>query len=401
MAWLAYVLNVVSILLLLCGGSVVAYYWFLAVVAMVTRRPRERGEADSYHSFAIIIPAHNEEAGLATTLRSCQSLNYPRDRVSIYVVADNCTDGTETVAREHGVQCLVREDEERVGKGYALEFGFRQTCQDGHDVVLVLDADCELDPDALKTFNWFLLDGHRVLQGNYVASNPDESVTSYVLAVGNAIENDLFYAPQSRIGVTALLRGTGMVFRREVLDHRPWDAFSVAEDVEYSLTLARHGVAVRFVESVLIRSEFPRDRARLETQRRRWASGNIGLARSRAIGLVGEGLRRRNPRLVEAGCSLLLLSRPLALFLLLLPAALTAATAGMRPGPLDAALFGFSLALLAALMAYFALGVVRLGVTSHRIGFLLGSPIILARLVVMALVGLFGFHEGGWNRTPR
>jgi 1,2-diacylglycerol 3-beta-glucosyltransferase len=401
MAQLADFLNVLSAGLLLFGGAIVLSYWFLAAVAAVTRRPRESGEPRSYHSFAIVIPAHNEEEGLAATLRSCQALTYPRHLVSVHVVADNCSDGTTRVAREHGVHCLVREDKEKRGKGYALAFAFQQLMPHTHDAVLVLDADCVLDPAALTTFNQHLLAGHKALQGNYVASNPDESAISYVLAAGNAIENDLFYVPLSRLGVSALLRGTGMVLHREILDQHPWTAFSVAEDVEYSLTLARHGIPVRYAETILVRSPFPQDCAQLETQRRRWATGNVGLARKHALGLIWEGLRIRRRTLVEAGWTLFLLSRPLVMLLLLLPALLLGASVVIEPAPVALALFGFSLALLGSLIAYFALGAVRLGITSHRLRLLLQAPVVVGRLAAIAVLGLAGMPRYGWDRTPR
>ena len=43
-------------------------------------------------------------------LRSIAALAYPRDRVRIVVVADNCTDGTAAIAREFEAECVIRDD---------------------------------------------------------------------------------------------------------------------------------------------------------------------------------------------------------------------------------------------------------------------------------------------------
>jgi hypothetical protein len=155
------------------------------------------------------------------------------------------------------------------------------------------------------------------------------------------------------------------------------------------------------VEAVLVRSEFPGDLVQLETQRRRWASGNIGFARRQAVGLLWEGLRRQSRTLAEAGWTLLLLSRPLAFFSLLLSVMLTGASVGVSPGSWARALFGSSLALLAMLCAYFALGVFRLGLTLHRVRLLLSAPVVLARLTAISIVCLLGPQSRGWTRTPR
>ena len=89
---------------------------------------------------------------------------------------------------------------------------------------------------------------------------------SYASAVGNALENDLFYEPKSKLGLAVLLRGTGMVFHREILERFPWKAYSVAEDVQYALQLIRNGVRITFLPDVRVFSPFPVTREQLTIQ---------------------------------------------------------------------------------------------------------------------------------------
>src|SRR4051812_3984592 len=70
------------------------------------------------HTFAVLIPAHNEEAALPAALRSLAAQDYPAGHVRTYVVADNCADGTAAAAA--GAVCLVRTDPLNPGKGRAL-----------------------------------------------------------------------------------------------------------------------------------------------------------------------------------------------------------------------------------------------------------------------------------------
>ena len=44
--------------------------------------------------FLVVIPAHDEEGVIGSTVRSCLALDYPPDRFSVWVIADNCTDAT-------------------------------------------------------------------------------------------------------------------------------------------------------------------------------------------------------------------------------------------------------------------------------------------------------------------
>jgi 1,2-diacylglycerol 3-beta-glucosyltransferase len=401
MALLASMLAIVALLLLAAGGAMVGTLWVFALAAWMRRERPPRDEPGGQTSFAVVIPAHDEEAGIGRTLESCRALDYPPGRHTVFVVADNCADRTAQVAREQGAVCIERRDPLKVGKGHALSFAFDRIDLERHEAVLVLDADCLIDRHALRSLDRQLRRGSRALQMNNRGSNPDESATSYLLAVGNTIENDLYYAPKSALGGVVLLRGTGMVFHRDLLRRFPWRAHSAAEDIEYTLTLCRHGQRVRFVSDAAVRSAFPVGGSQLRVQRSRWAEGSLGLARRQAWRLIGEGLGRGRLELIDAGWTLMTLSRPLVALVALAGLVLALAAARIaphRPAPIAWWIAACPLALLAA---YFCAGVVRLGVTRRRMGLLLASPIDAARLLFIALVGLVRRREGAWTRTPR
>ncbi len=72
----------------------------------------------------------------------------PGDR--LLVVADNCSDETAAVAAAEGAEVLVRTDALRRGKGYALDFAVRVLASSAPAMVLVIDADCQVAPDAIE-----------------------------------------------------------------------------------------------------------------------------------------------------------------------------------------------------------------------------------------------------------
>ena len=59
-------------------------------------------------------------------LDSIREQNYPSSLSEIFVVADNCTDNTAQVAREHRAIVYERFDHVQIGKGYALNYLFAQ-----------------------------------------------------------------------------------------------------------------------------------------------------------------------------------------------------------------------------------------------------------------------------------
>ena len=100
------------------------YYFTLACFGLMKRR--EHSTAAPKHTFAAVICAHNEERVVWQLIDNLKQLNYPRDMYDIYVVADNCTDNTADICREHGAIVKVRTNKEEVGKGYAWTGCFRK-----------------------------------------------------------------------------------------------------------------------------------------------------------------------------------------------------------------------------------------------------------------------------------
>ncbi|MFA7573562.1 MAG: glycosyltransferase, partial [Lutispora sp.] len=67
--------------------------------------------------FAVFIPAHNEENVIGNIVENLRHLNYPADCYDVFVIADNCTDHTASIARAGGANVLIRSTEKKRGKG--------------------------------------------------------------------------------------------------------------------------------------------------------------------------------------------------------------------------------------------------------------------------------------------
>ncbi len=92
----------------------------------------------------VLIPAHNEAASIGATLDSLRAQHPAPDRV--IVVADNCTDATEFIARTHAAEVFESVDNTDKKAG-ALNQALRGLL-DGlgeNDIVMCMDADTVLD----------------------------------------------------------------------------------------------------------------------------------------------------------------------------------------------------------------------------------------------------------------
>jgi cellulose synthase/poly-beta-1,6-N-acetylglucosamine synthase-like glycosyltransferase len=410
--WLHYrfvpeVESVKTAVLILCLASVVvattvcAYHLFLALVAVAFRRRTGQPSSEAMNNFAIIIPAFNEENTIAGVLGSCAALDYPTKRFTVYVVADHCSDRTAEVAAELGAVSLVSQSETGRGKGHALEWAFQQIFSRGHDAVVVLDADCQLESHALREFDRYLNAGERVLQANNVVGNPDDSVSSCILALASILENDLFYTPKSILGLAVLLQGTGMVFRKDVLTQCPWRARSIVEDAEYSYRLLKAGVRVRFLPNVRVKSESPTHQKQLSVQRGRWIGGGISLARNHCLEMLWEGLVKRRIALIDAAWTAVIVSRPLILLQLLVTVVLCLSCYWLNLRIWSEYLAFWCLGIVVTYTVYVALGVALLGDTAKRVRFLLRIPLFVLQYLLLAVRTLASACPTTWDRTPR
>ncbi len=328
------------------------------------------------HTFAVVIPAHDEELGLPATVRSVLASDYPANRLRVLVVADNCADRTADVARRLGIECLERHDLANRGKGYALALAIPHALAGGADAVVILDADCELGRDTLRQMDAALAAGAQAVQAARVPRNPDAGPAAVVSAVGSAIENAVS-AGRCRLGGSAPLRGSGMAFARAVLEKHPWSSYGLTEDAEYGAELARAGVRVRFLPDAVVRGEVPAEVSALARQRKRWRA---------ALYAGGPGLFAR-----------WLASKPLVLLHLILTVAAVAGLTAWLPTGWSIVLAAWATLLVGLTAAVYVRAVRRAGVGWRGVS---GAAGIVARLAWLALAGAAD-RGRPWERTPR
>lgn len=346
---------------------------YLALVAAGLFPRRTPLPAEPTHRIAVLIPAHDEEAALPETLRSLDRADYPLHLLRCLVVADNCTDRTAEIARRGGADCIERRDPERRGKGYAVQFGLEDALAGDPDAVLILDADCGVDPGLLLRFDAELAAGATAVQAAVRSANTGAGGAGYAAAVGADMDN-LMAAGAARLGGAVPLRGTGMLFRADLLRRYPWRVSGPTEDAEYREVLRRAGVPIRFAADRAVLCLPPPGTEALLVQRRRWRS---------ALSVPGRNAFSR-----------MLGSKPLVLGHLALT---TAAVAALAPGTATGI---WLLALYAATVAAYLPSILRVGRPAGGAAELLRSVGLVARLALVALAG-FRRRERTWRRTPR
>ncbi|MDZ4799397.1 MAG: glycosyltransferase family 2 protein [Bryobacteraceae bacterium] len=338
---------------------------------------------------AVVIPAHNEQAGIVQCLRTLVGAGASlRDLI---VVADNCTDNTADLARIFGATVLERFNADLRGKGYALDFAFTTLMKEsGYDAFVIVDADTDVPPEFLRELRARFAAGANAVQCRYLVRNPEGSMRTRLMNLALMAFNAFRPRGRERWGLSVGILGNGFGLRRSVLDAVPYTASSVVEDLEYHLRLVEAGYRVEFVESTSVFGEMPVQGAGVKTQRARWEGGRIRMVREHVPALLGRVLSGRL-RLLEPLLELLLL--PLALHVVL------AALSLVSPSPVVLAYAAVALGMIAL---HLCGAVWRCGGTWRDLGALGAAPFyVLWKLAMIPALLRTSRSSSAWVRTER
>ena len=306
----AILLDAVGLLLLVP----VAVLLVEVVLALAGRAPMAGSAGGTRARLAILIPAHDEESGIANTLRSVLAQLDRGDRV--LVVADNCTDNTAAVAATQGAEVVIRRDSSRRGKGYALDFGVRHLEKEAPEIVIIVDADCEVGPGAIDRLARLCANSGRPVQALYLMHAPaGASLRTRIAEFAWIVKNRVRPTGLARLQLPCQLMGTGMAFPWSTLRDANLATGHIVEDLQLGLELALAGTPPLFAPTALVASHFPASSEGIRSQRVRWEHGHLGVIFAEAPRLLWASLRRANFSLFALALDLLV--PPLALLSLL------------------------------------------------------------------------------------
>ena len=243
---------------------------------------------------AVLVPAHNESAGLIPTLDDVKEQLRPRDR--LLVVADNCDDDTASVAASAGAEVTTRADPSKIGKGYALDWGLKYLATNPPDIVIIVDADCRtLKPAQYERLASVCENVQRPVQALYLMTAPMGSTINHQVAeFAWRLKNWVRPLGLSAIGLPCQLMGTGMAFPWDVIRLADLSNGFIAEDLKLGLELAHAGYSPQFLSSAVVRSTFPTTVQGTALQRNRWEQGHLALIMKTAPILLYRALKDRN-----------------------------------------------------------------------------------------------------------
>jgi poly-beta-1,6-N-acetyl-D-glucosamine synthase len=242
---------------------------------------------------SVLIPAYNEEAVIAISVRAALDADYPE--LEVLVLDDGSTDDTESVARAAGAgdpRLRVLRDPVNRGKAERLNIGLREA---HHELVAVTDADTHAHPQALKPLVTRLSRSPMVAA---VAGAPHVTNRGRLLLAMQVLEAasiiGLIRRTQALTGRVGVVAGVLGLFRRDrVLAVGGYDGRMATEDIELTWKLLLAGWETDYEPHALVGMQVPSTVGALWAQRTRWARGQGEVLHTHFL----EAIRLRNHRM--------------------------------------------------------------------------------------------------------
>lgn len=256
-----------------------AYQMAYLVLGLLRLRGKEARPAGRPGRYAVLISARNEAGVIGELIASLKRQNYPAGLLDVYVVADNCTDATAAVARRAGARVFRREDPDRVGKGYALDYLLKAIWREGdrerYDGYFVFDADNLVDPNFVREMDKTFRSGdYAALTGYRNAKNFGSNWISAGYAIWFLREARFLNAPRMVLGTNCHVSGTGFLVSARVLEEKGgWPYHLLTEDIQFSADCAAEGRRVGYCEGAVFYDEQPTNFGQAWQQRLRWSKG--------------------------------------------------------------------------------------------------------------------------------
>jgi hypothetical protein len=343
-----------------------------------------------------LVPAHDEELLIARCVRSLFEMAYPSTHRRIIVVADNCSDATARLAREHGAESMERVDKELPGKPRALAWALSQIDLRQWDACVVIDADSTVAPT-------FALGLAKIAPLNDIVFQPNNGVhnefENWLTRLGGLLGRCRFQVtfPLKQSAGLNIPISNGMGIGTNLLIRHGWLSFSITEDTELYAIYTEAGIVIRHAATANLYSQEAHSLQQGATQRRRWIAGRVAIVREwgpRILRSRHIGWRQKLDALVELG-----LPAPV-LHLMVALAVVVAALAGVGGKP------GMWIALVAAASLSAHVITTIIAITRHPQPWrTLSSFFMLPMYTVWRLVVVLGtmvtLRDTTWHRTSR
>ncbi|GGK76839.1 bifunctional polysaccharide deacetylase/glycosyltransferase family 2 protein [Mangrovihabitans endophyticus] len=237
----------------------------------VRRVRRDRGRRGYFGLVSVIVPAYNEAANIASTVRSLTAGTYPA--VEVVVVDDGSSDDTAGIVERMALPGVRVIRQRNAGKPTALNTGIAAA---RGDLLVLVDGDTVFEPDAIDRLVQPFADvSVGAISGNTKVANRGGLLGRWQhleYVIGFNLDRRMFDLARCMPTVPGAIGA----FRRAALaEVGGVPTATLAEDTDLTMAVIRAGWRVVYEPAAIAWTEAPTTVAQLWRQRYRWCYGTM------------------------------------------------------------------------------------------------------------------------------
>jgi cellulose synthase/poly-beta-1,6-N-acetylglucosamine synthase-like glycosyltransferase len=238
---------------------------------------------------AIVIPAWNEGLVLEHTIDILLKIDYPLEKLRLYIVDDGSTDNTQEILADMQGKYPdnvfhVRKESGGKGKAHAVNYGLGVILStDWAEAILLIDADISFKKDALRRMARHLVDPQVGAVTGYIkVGNRSTNYITRSIGYEYIVSQYIARRAQNVLGVVACLAGGAQLHTRANIERLGGfiDTSTLAEDTYTTFTTQKLGKKVIYEGNAFVYAEEPTTILDVWKQRFRWARGNLQITKT-------------------------------------------------------------------------------------------------------------------------
>ncbi|HLV31042.1 MAG TPA: glycosyltransferase family 2 protein [Chitinispirillaceae bacterium] len=246
------------------------FYPFILIISEKKFRKPVKQDKNYYPSIGVLVPVHNEEKVITKKIQNILSIDYPSEKLEIWVGSDNSSDKTDEIVRsftDKRIKLWVSAD--RVGKTGILN---RVATLIETDIVLFTDANTFHNPDCLKAIARNFADPHIGGVAGHI-KHVSEKIEEFGENIYRKFESKQKYI-EGGLHSTISAFGGFYAIRKKLFSPIPDNAYS-NDDVLIPMNVIRKGYRVIYEPEAVSQEDMTGDVLREFSRRVRIGAGNF------------------------------------------------------------------------------------------------------------------------------
>ena len=231
---------------------------YFLVLAIIIFKPHHRIR-DKYtpveSTMCVMIYSHNNAPRLENLVKQLKNQTYPKNKYEIYVIADNCSDETETMFQSDlGVKLFNIKNVDTIGKDQAYSILVEKlSAIEGIDAYVFLDGKYYVNEDFLTNANYYLQKHDIITASTNIIPDRKFNLKQNIQNVYNKYYNNFICKTRSALGLNVLINSNALIIKKSIVDEiGSIDFKDINSELKYTLLLSKYNIHCAYEQDVKV-----------------------------------------------------------------------------------------------------------------------------------------------------